>query len=267
MNNSDFADPSDLQIRPIADPSDPSRTEGANARGQSILGGIMGPPAILCMAWLVPVVYSADVTVIHAASTQGGLFSVVAALFIVAFAVTTLRMPSEAAVAVHESAVVPSLSVHAPESLPALQSPAPSPPSQPPSPPTPPPPLEEAVPQPVTSQQMSLLEAERILDAEQRLLEAFGIDEAEEAEGISADDIAAFKAAHGGHRRTASGSVKEAPLLKYKDRADSEPLCDVISRWQKQSPTSASLTSEDKDSQRPMRRPSRSSSKRYSSRR
>ena len=227
----------------------------------------MGPPAILCMAWLVPVVYSADVTVIHAASTQGGLFSVVAALFIVAFAVTTLRMPSEAAVAVHESAVVPSLSVHAPESLPALQSPAPSPPSQPPSPPTPPPPLEEAVPQPVTSQQMSLLEAERILDAEQRLLEAFGIDEAEEAEGISADDIAAFKAAHGGHRRTASGSVKEAPLLKYKDRADAEPLCDVISRWQKQSPTSASLTSEDKDSQRPMRRPSRSSSKRYSSRR
>jgi len=217
------------------------------------------------MAWLVPVVYAADITVIHAASTQGGLISVVAAMFIVAFAVSTLRMPSEAAVAVHESAVVPSLSVHAPESLPALQSPAPS---QPPSPPTPPPPLEEAVPQPVTSQQkvgltMSLLEAERLFDVEQRLLEAFGIDEAEEAEGISADDIAAFKAAHGGHRRTASGSVKEAPLLRYKDRADSEPLCDVISRWQKQSPTSASLTSEDKDSQRLMRRPSRSSSKRH----
>lgn len=229
----------------------------------------MGPPAFMGMAWLVPVVYAADITVIHAASTQGGLISVVAAMFIVAFAVSTLRMPSEAAVAVHESAVVPSLSVHAPESLPALQSPAPSePPSQPPSPPTPPPPLEEAVPQPVTSQQkvgptMSLLEAERLLDAEQRLLEAFGIDEAEEAEGISADDIAAFKAAHGGHRRTASGSVKEAPLLRYKDRADSEPLCDVISRWQKQSPTSASLTSEDKDSQRLMRRPSRSSSKRH----
>jgi len=72
-----------------------------------------------------------------------------------------------------------------------------------------------------------------LLQSEQRLLAALGYDEADdilEADEITEDDIAAFKVKKS-HRRTPSGS--ETPL-RYKDRANSEPLCDIVTRWQNQ---------------------------------
>ena len=74
-------------------------------------------------------------------------------------------------------------------------------------------------------------EAERMDLAEQRLLVALGYDEsmATDAGGLTADEIATFKASHSRHRRTPSGS---RALPRYKDRSDSLPLSDIISQWQ-----------------------------------
>jgi len=106
-------------------------------------------------------------------------------------------------------------------------------------------------------------EAQRQLEAERRLLEAFGYDDTvnnEQEEGLSADEIAAFQASLGHHRRTPSGNTLTTPVTRYKDRTDQAPLCEIVSRWQaKDSPTGViQPTVADKDS--PLARTSRRAS-------
>jgi len=197
-------------------------------------------PSILVLLCAPAARAASDLGYMHTPTAQGGLFAAALVLFCAVVVGAQLKGETSESVTVQEAFAQspPAVAMITEETLPAV-----APPPAPPTPPT----LDHAK-MDGANDVSSSPEALRLLEAEQRLLAAFGYEETEETDAeISADDIAAFEASHGQHRRTPSGGVKRMPVQRYKDRANSEPLCDIVSRWQakdaKESPTSPQVVS------------------------